>query len=50
MALGADNVVFSVDRPYESNLAAVEFLGRLLLDPQEMEKIAHGSAERILHL
>ena len=28
MALGVDNVLFSVDWPYESNVAAVDFLKR----------------------
>jgi predicted TIM-barrel fold metal-dependent hydrolase len=50
MALGVDNVLFSVDWPYESNVAAVEFLKRQPLGPHEMEKIAHRNAERILHL
>ena len=50
MALGVDNVLFSVDWPYESNVAAVEFLKRQPLDPHQMEKVAHGNAERILRL
>jgi 2,3-dihydroxybenzoate decarboxylase len=40
MALGVDNVLFSVDWPYESNVAAVEFLKRQPLDPHQMEKVA----------
>jgi 2,3-dihydroxybenzoate decarboxylase len=50
LALGVDNVLFSVDWPYESNLTAVEFLKRQPLRPQDMEKVAHGNAERVLHL
>jgi 2,3-dihydroxybenzoate decarboxylase len=50
MALGVDNVLFSVDWPYESNVAAVELLKRQPLDPHQMEKVAHGNAERILRL
>ena len=50
MALGVDNVLFSVDWPYESNIAAVEFLKRQPLGPHEMEKVAHANAERILRL
>jgi len=34
----------------ESNVAAVEFLKRQPLDPHQMEKVAHGNAERILRL
>jgi predicted TIM-barrel fold metal-dependent hydrolase len=50
MALGVDNVMFSVDWPYESNLAAVDFLNRQALSDQELAKIAHLNAERVLRL
>lgn len=50
MALGVDNVLFSVDWPYESNVAAVEFLRRQPLSKRELEQVAHRNAERILHL
>jgi 2,3-dihydroxybenzoate decarboxylase len=50
MALGVDNVLFSVDWHYESNITAVKFLKRQPLSSHEMEKVAHGNAERILHL
>ncbi|HEY1361992.1 MAG TPA: amidohydrolase family protein [Xanthobacteraceae bacterium] len=49
-ALGIDNVLFSVDWPYESNRAAVDFLGRQALAPHELEKVAHRNAERVLRL
>jgi predicted TIM-barrel fold metal-dependent hydrolase len=50
MALGVDNLLFSVDWPYESNLAAVEFLKNQPLAPHDLEKVAHLNAERILRL
>jgi predicted TIM-barrel fold metal-dependent hydrolase len=50
MALGVDNVLFSVDWPYESNVAAVDFLKRQPLGPHDMEKVAHLNAERVLRL
>lgn len=50
MALGIDNVMFSVDWPYESNAAGMEFLRRVPLSPPDLEKFAHGNAERILKL
>jgi predicted TIM-barrel fold metal-dependent hydrolase len=50
MALGVDNMLFSVEWPYESNVAAVEFLKRQPLGQHEMEKITHRNAERILGL
>ncbi|MCC6775912.1 MAG: amidohydrolase [Hyphomicrobiales bacterium] len=50
MALGIDNVLFSVDWPYESNTGAVEFLRRQPLGPDDMAKVAHRNAERVLRL
>jgi predicted TIM-barrel fold metal-dependent hydrolase len=50
MALGIDNVLFTVDWPYESNRIAVDFLERLPLSAGDREKIAHLNAERILRL
>jgi predicted TIM-barrel fold metal-dependent hydrolase len=49
-ALGIDNVLFSVDWPYESNIAAVEFLKRQALDPGDLAKVAHHNAERVLRM
>jgi predicted TIM-barrel fold metal-dependent hydrolase len=50
MALGIDNVLFSVDWPYESNSAAVDFLRHQALGPHDMAKVAHLNAERVLRL
>jgi 2,3-dihydroxybenzoate decarboxylase len=50
MALGVDNVMFSVDWPYESNLVAVDFLKRQALSERDLAKIAHLNAERVLGL
>ena len=50
MALGADNVLFAVDWPYESNSYATEFLKQLPLSELDKAKIAHLSAERVLRL
>jgi predicted TIM-barrel fold metal-dependent hydrolase len=49
-AMGADNVLFSVDWPYESNKGAVDFLRRQPLSAPDLAKIAHGNAERVLRL
>ena len=49
-ALGIDNVMFSVDWPYELNVAAVEFLKRVPLGPSDLAKVASGNAERVLRL
>jgi predicted TIM-barrel fold metal-dependent hydrolase len=50
MAVGIDNVLFSVDWPYESNLSAAQWFKDLPLANSDLEKIAHRNAERILHL
>lgn len=48
--LGIDRVIFSVDWPYESNKIGVAFLNNLGLPQPELEKLAHGNAERLLKL
>ena len=51
MALGVDNVLFSVDWPYRIEMStAVDFLKRQPLGPHDMEKVAHLNAERVLGL
>jgi predicted TIM-barrel fold metal-dependent hydrolase len=50
MALGVDNLLFSVDWPYESNEVAVEFLKTQPLAADDLEKVAHLNAERVLRL
>ena len=50
MALGIDNVLFSVDWPFESNRRGADFLESLPLNDVDKEKIAHVNAERVLEL
>ena len=50
MALGPDNILFSVDWPYESNRVATDWLSHLQIADQDKEKICHLNAERILNL
>jgi predicted TIM-barrel fold metal-dependent hydrolase len=50
MALGIDNVLFSVDWPYESNIAATEFLKCIPFAVSDLEKIAYRNTERVLRL
>ncbi len=49
-ALGADNILFAVDWPYESNQAGTGFLKQLTVSERDREKIAHLNAERVLSL
>jgi 2,3-dihydroxybenzoate decarboxylase len=50
MAIGIDNILFAIDYPYESSTLAVEFLRSLPLSEPDLNKIAHGNAERLLRL
>jgi predicted TIM-barrel fold metal-dependent hydrolase len=50
LELGIDNILFSVDWPYESNKVGVNFLNNLPLSAADKEKFAHGNAERLLKL
>jgi predicted TIM-barrel fold metal-dependent hydrolase len=50
LELGADNILFSVDWPYESNKAGTAFLKAAPIAEVDRAKIAHGNAERILKL
>ena len=50
LALGADNILFAVDWPYEPNTVGIEFLEKLSISDLDREKIAHLNAERILRM
>jgi 2,3-dihydroxybenzoate decarboxylase len=49
-ALGADNVLFSVDYPYQDSRQAGDFLDRLAVSDAMREAIASGNARRLLKL
>ena len=50
MTIGVDNIMFSVDWPYESNKAGTDFLRALPVSEDDREKIAGRNAERLLKL
>ena len=50
LALGADNILFAVDWPFEPNNTAIHFLNQLPISDSDKEKIAHLNAERILRM
>jgi predicted TIM-barrel fold metal-dependent hydrolase len=50
LALGADNILFAVDWPYEPNTTGMEFLKHLSISDLDKEKIAHLNAERVLKM
>jgi uncharacterized protein len=47
---GIDRLMFSVDYPYSSNAMGRSFLDQLPLPPADLEKFAHGNADRLLKL
>ena len=43
-------MLFAIDHPFESSAEAVRFLTSAPYAPADLERIAHGNAERVLHL
>ena len=48
--LGAQNIMFAVDYPYESSVIAVNFLQAAELTDHDRELISHGNAERLFRI
>jgi predicted TIM-barrel fold metal-dependent hydrolase len=48
--VGADRILFSVDYPFSPNMEGRDFLNSLPVSPEDMEKIAHRNADRLLKL
>jgi predicted TIM-barrel fold metal-dependent hydrolase len=48
--VGADRTLFSVDYPYDSNLSGRAFLDALPVSAEDLAKISHANAERLLKL
>ena len=50
LAVGADNILFAIDWPYESNKVGMDFFRQLSISDADKAKIAHLNAERLLKL
>ena len=50
LALGADNILFAVDYPFEPSREAVQFMDGLSICDRDKEKIYHLNAESLLGL
>ncbi|HEY3818776.1 MAG TPA: amidohydrolase family protein [Polyangiaceae bacterium] len=50
MTFGVDRVLFSVDYPFSRNDLGRAFLDKLPVSGDDLEKIAHGNADRLLKL
>jgi predicted TIM-barrel fold metal-dependent hydrolase len=47
---GVDNIMFSVDYPFSTNEMGIDFLMATDLPAAQLEKIAHGNADKLLKL
>jgi predicted TIM-barrel fold metal-dependent hydrolase len=47
---GADRLMFSVDYPFSPNKPGADFLKALPVSAEDLEKIAHGNADKLLKL
>jgi uncharacterized protein len=50
LEVGAERIMFSVDYPYGSMVAARAFLEQLPVSAADRERIAHGNAEKLFNL
>ncbi len=48
--IGLDNLLFSVDDPFQDNFEGMAFLRGARLSASQKEQFAHGNAERLLKL
>jgi hypothetical protein len=48
--IGIDRIMFSVDYPFSPNTVGRKFLDNLALCPEDLEKITHRNAEKLLKL
>jgi predicted TIM-barrel fold metal-dependent hydrolase len=47
---GIDNMMFSVDYPFSTNEMGIEFLNAIELPDEQIAKLAHGNADKLLKL
>jgi len=47
---GIDKILFSIDYPFSTNEAGKTYLDSLKLSPADLEKLAHGNADKLLKL
>jgi 5-carboxyvanillate decarboxylase len=52
--LGPDNIMFAIDYPYQDTKGAADFMKTAMdkakLPPEDLEKIAHGNAEKLFRI
>jgi hypothetical protein len=50
LTFGIDRIMYSVDYPYAAPKLGREFLDRVSLAPEDMAKLCHGTADKLLRL
>jgi 5-carboxyvanillate decarboxylase len=48
--IGAENIMWAIDYPYQPTAPAVAWIDAAVIDPKHKEMICHGNAERIFHI
>jgi predicted TIM-barrel fold metal-dependent hydrolase len=48
--IGIDNIMLSVDYPFSTNQMGIDFLNEIQLPADQLAKIAHGNADKLLGL
>jgi 5-carboxyvanillate decarboxylase len=48
--LGADNIMWAIDYPYQESGPATQFMNDAPISDADKEKIYHGNAERVFHI
>jgi 2,3-dihydroxybenzoate decarboxylase/5-carboxyvanillate decarboxylase len=48
--LGADNILWAIDYPYQPTAPAVAFMNSVDITEEDKEKIFHKNAERVFHI
>jgi len=48
--LGPENIMFAIDYPYQETFEAAAFMNSAPLPDADVEKIAHGNAEKVFHI
>lgn len=49
-ALGADNIIYAIDYPYQESVESANFMNSAPLPEEDMEKITHGNSEKLFHI
>jgi 5-carboxyvanillate decarboxylase len=49
-ALGAENIIYAIDYPYQESVESANFMQSAPLPPEDMEKITHGNSEKLFHI